>query len=85
MNKDQAMQALHEAGLEGNATEDYSFVTEGLVASQSVSPGSLLEKGETVDFVISLGQSQPDDPENPNNGNGNGTGDGTSGSDQEGY
>lgn len=87
MNKDQAMQALHDAGLEGNATEDYSFVTAGLVASQSVSPGSLLEKGETVDFVISLGQSQPDDPESPSNGNGNGngTGDGTSGSDQEGY
>lgn len=83
MNKDEAIQALYEAGLKkGNVTEDYSFVTAGLVASQSAPPGSLLEKGQSVDFVISLGEKQPEQPENPDDGGGTGNGTGES---PEGY
>ena len=72
MTYDMAMQALSDRGLVGNGTEEYSNVTVGYVVSQSAPEGTMLEKGSTVNFVISLGPKPSEVPENPDNGNGDG-------------
>ncbi len=82
--EDAAKQALTDAGLTvGNVTYENSSVTAGYVISQSASPGSQLEKGTAVDFVVSLGPEQPTVPDDSNNtggsGNGTDTGDETEG------
>ena len=73
-------------GLVANVTEVYdSTVTKGYVISQSVTPGSQIEKGKTVDVVVSLG------PENteiypPTEGTGgNGSDSGTNGGSSTGW
>ena len=58
-------------------TESYdSTVTKGYVISQSVTPGSQIEKGSTVDIVVSLGSENvtPDPPTDGDNNNGNDSG-----------
>ncbi|MBA4701276.1 MAG: Stk1 family PASTA domain-containing Ser/Thr kinase [Ruminococcus sp.] len=62
--EDSARQALTDAGLSvGNITYENSSVTQGYVITQSASPGSQLEKGTAVDFVVSLGPDQPSPPD----------------------
>lgn len=55
-----AKDKLALAGLKaGSVTEDYSdSVTEGLVISQSYSPGMEVDEGTAVDFVLSLGKKE---------------------------
>ncbi|MCC8028387.1 MAG: Stk1 family PASTA domain-containing Ser/Thr kinase [Lachnospiraceae bacterium] len=55
-----AAAALGDAGLNvGSVTEEYSdTVSEGLVISQSVSSGSYVEMGTSVDLVISMGAEE---------------------------
>ncbi|MCC8081374.1 MAG: PASTA domain-containing protein, partial [Lachnospiraceae bacterium] len=55
-----ATTALGDAGLNvGTVTEEYSdTVSEGLVISQSVSSGSYVDMGTSVDLVISLGAEE---------------------------
>ncbi len=55
-----ATTALGDAGLNvGTVTEDYSdTVSEGLVISQSVTSGSYVDMGTSVDLVISLGAEE---------------------------
>lgn len=57
---DAAAQALTDAGLSvGNVTYEYnSVISNGYVISQSASPGSQIEKGTAVDYVVSKG-SEP--------------------------
>lgn len=51
-----AESALSDAGLSGSSSEDYSDdVPQGQVISQSVDPGSKVDKGTTVSYVVSLG------------------------------
>ncbi|TCS77027.1 serine/threonine-protein kinase [Muricomes intestini] len=73
MTEDAALQALEDAGLAGNVTYQSSSVTPGYVISQSAAPGSQLEKGTTVDIVVSEAQDSSQD----GSGNGDGTGEGT--------
>ncbi len=75
---DDAIQALTDAGLNaGNITEEpNSSVMAGYVVSQSASPGSELEKGAYVDFVLSTGPEQTEAPAVPDDGQG---GEGTGG------
>lgn len=48
--------ALKDAGLNGSASEEYSDDVEaGRVISQSIDPGSKVEKGTTVSYVVSKG------------------------------
>lgn len=55
-----ARSALSEAGLGvGSVSSDYSDTyPKGQVMSQSTSGGSYLEKGDTIDLVVSLGQEE---------------------------
>ena len=56
LTRSQAESKLSSIGLAANVTEVYdSTVTKGYVISQSVTPGSQIEKGKTVDVVVSLG------------------------------
>lgn len=56
LTRSQAESKLSSMGLVANVTEVYdSTVTKGYVISQSVTPGSQIEKGKTVDVVVSLG------------------------------
>ena len=62
---------IGNASLElGNVTYQESDVTKGYVISQSIAPGTSVEKGSPIDIVISKGpkQTEPSDqnkPENP--------------------
>ncbi|MCD7980850.1 MAG: Stk1 family PASTA domain-containing Ser/Thr kinase [Clostridiales bacterium] len=58
MTQSDAVSALGDAGLNvGTVTEQYdSTVEEGYVISQSVSSGSYVEMGTSVDLVVSLGK-----------------------------
>ena len=48
--------ALSQAGLSGNATEDYSDTVEkGLVISQDTDAGKEVSKGTTIGYVVSKG------------------------------
>ena len=48
--------ALSQAGLSGNATEDYSDTVEkGLVISQDTDDGKEVSKGTTIGYVVSKG------------------------------
>ncbi len=81
--RSQAEAELIELGLTPNVTEAYdSTVTKGYVISQSVTPGSQVEKGMTVDIVISLGPEnvEPEPPvDGGSGGEDNGTGGGSTG------
>ncbi len=81
--RSQAEAELVELGLIPNVTEVYdSTVTKGYVISQSVTPGSQVEKGMTVDIVISLGPEsvEPEPPvDGGTGGEDNGTGGGSTG------
>lgn len=81
--RSQAEAELVELGLIPNVTEAYdSTVTKGYVISQSVTPGSQVEKGMTVDIVISLGPEsvEPEPPvDGGTGGEDNGTGGGSTG------
>lgn len=86
LTRSQAESKLSSMGLVANVTEVYdSTVTKGYVISQSVTPGSQIEKGKTVDVVVSLG------PENteiypPTEGTGgNGSDSGTNGGSSTGW
>lgn len=55
-SKSDAESALSNAGLRGNATEEYSDdVQEGYVISQDTSAGKEVSKGATVGYVVSKG------------------------------
>ena len=48
--------ALSQAGLSGNATEDYSdTVEEGVIISQDTDAGKEVSKGTTIGYVVSKG------------------------------
>lgn len=70
MTEEAAIQALESVGLGGNVTYQSSSVTPGYVISQSAAPGSQLEKGTTVDIVVS------ETPDSSQDGSGNGDGSG---------
>lgn len=55
---DEAVAMLTELGLTPNATEEYSNKNTGEVLSQTQSAGKKVEKGSTIDFVISKGKEQ---------------------------
>ena len=55
---DEAVAALTELGLNANPTEEYSDKASGTVLSQTQSAGKKVEKGSTIDFVISKGKEQ---------------------------
>ena len=77
LTRSQAEAKLSGLGLTANVTESYdSTVTKGYVISQSVTPGSQIEKGSTVDIVVSLGPENvtPDPPTDGDNNNGNDSG-----------
>ena len=77
LTRSQAEAKLSGLGLTANVTESYdSTVTKGYVISQSVTPGSQIEKGATVDIVVSLGPENvtPDPPTDGDNNNGNDSG-----------
>ena len=59
---DEAAVALQNAGLNvGSVTYEYSnTVSVGYVISQSASPGSQMEEGASVSYVISNGREEPD-------------------------
>ena len=55
-SKSDAQSALSNAGLYGNATEDYSdTVEEGYVISQDTTAGKEVSKGATIGYVVSKG------------------------------
>ena len=55
---DEAVALLAEKGFTANATEEYSNKAAGTVLSQTQSAGKKLEKGATIDFVVSKGKEQ---------------------------
>lgn len=70
----QAGDRIGSSSLElGNVTYQESDVTKGYVISQSIAPGTSVEKGSPIDIVVSKGPKQPepqepdkpDKPENP--------------------
>ena len=69
---DEAAVALQEAGLNvGNVTYEYSNnVSYGYVISQTASPGSRVEEGSAIGYVISNGPEAPADvpDDNPDEG-----------------
>lgn len=55
-SKSDAEAALSQAGLSGNATEDYSdTVEEGVIISQDTDAGKEVSKGTTIGYVVSKG------------------------------
>ena len=67
----QAGDKIGSSNLElGNVTYQESDVTKGYVISQSIAPGTSVEKGSPIDIVVSKGPKQPeshdtDKPEKP--------------------
>lgn len=55
---DEAVAALSALGLNANPTEEYSDKASGTVLSQTQSAGKKVEKGSTIDFVVSKGKEQ---------------------------
>ena len=63
LNKNEAVALIEESGLTlGEITEEYNRrVDEGLVISQSLRRGREVERGSTIDLVISLGEEAIED------------------------
>lgn len=57
--KEEAEDALEAAGLVGNPQEEYSDKPAGEVIAQSVEDGEQVEKGTTIDYVVSKGEEPP--------------------------
>lgn len=55
---DEAVAALSALGLNANPAEEYSDKASGTVLSQTQSAGKKVEKGSTIDFVVSKGKEQ---------------------------
>ncbi len=55
--KEEAAKLLEDAELYGNVKEEYSDEPEGEVIRQSVDAGERIDKGETVEYVVSIGQA----------------------------
>ena len=83
-SEEDAVQRLTAKGLQAGAvtSESSNTVMAGYVIYQSAPSGSQMEKGSSVDFVVSSGPEATPDPENPSDGGG--TGNGTGGT-TEGY
>lgn len=54
--KEEAHQALKDAGLEGNPIEEYSTVEAGKVIEQETKSGESVEKGTVINYTVSKGE-----------------------------
>lgn len=82
MDRNTAEKTLQQAGLTASfAGEEYNDAPAGQVFYQSVSSGTQVEEGTTVEFWVSLGEEPASEPEQPSSDTGTGdtTGQGGSG------
>lgn len=72
LSEDDAKLSLRNAGLELGkiTTAEHDTVPKGYVISQTIPANSQLEKGKTIDIVISLGKPEEPVPEEPAPGEG---------------
>jgi serine/threonine-protein kinase len=60
---------LSEIGLVlGEATQEYSDKPKGMIISQAVAEGTLIDQGAAIDYTVSIGplpEPEPDEPEEP--------------------
>lgn len=55
--KEEAEEALKDVELVGSVKEEYSDKPEGEVISQSIEAGERIDKGETIEYVVSKGEA----------------------------
>ena len=81
MDRNTAEKTLQQAGLTASfAGEEYNDAPAGQVFYQSVSSGTQVEQGTTVEFWVSLGEEPAPEPEQPSTDNGTGDTSGQDGS-----